>query len=207
MAILETTQSAATQVLGSRSRLELIRCLYAARDGLSGREIARRAGFSHQQIHNELKGLVVLGLVERQVVAPAYLFRLNRDHWVVRDVLRIVFDRERRWLDGLLAGLRRGLPRCVVSLVLYGSAADGRLREHSDFDVLALVRGDGEKRGVVSHFADQSSDVLKRYQHALAPLVMTVEQFRRSYRRREGFARNVLRTGRVVSGRSLTEIL
>lgn len=205
--VLDNPSPLISRILGHPSRLAVVRCLYGEEEGMSGREIARRVHYSHQQVHNDLKVLVALGVVDKRVVAPAHVFRLNQEHWVVTDILRPVFRGESGWLDGLVSVLKMGVPRGIESLVLFGSASEGRLREHSDIDVLALLSGKDVEKSALGYFADRSADVLKRYQHPLAPLVMTVHEFRSRYRHKEEFVRSILKSGRVVHGRPLMEIL
>ena len=193
--------------LSRPSHWKVLRCLHACIQGISGREIARQTGLSHQQAHNALRALAAMGLVERKVVAPAYVFRLNKDHWVFKEALSAIFSKEARWLEGLLETAARGLPRCARSLILFGSAAAGRLRPGSDIDLLALVARESEKKAVVDHFAERSAEVMSGFHYPLAPVVMSIEEFRLGFRKKNPFARAVLRTGRVIRGRLLTEIL
>lgn len=48
----------------------------SAGSDVTGRDLARHIGFSHQQAHNALSQLVDLGVVERRVFGPSHLFRL-----------------------------------------------------------------------------------------------------------------------------------
>lgn len=194
-------------VFGSRSRLEVLRCLYEAQEPLSGREIARRTGLSHQQAHNALKSLVSLGVIARRISPPAHLFSLNRSHWIVKELAGILFKKEKKWLDDLINELGRKMPKSVRSLILFGSAAQGRMHAGSDIDLLALVEQKKEKEEVLDYFTERSGDLLSRHHYPLAPVVLTTEEFRSRYKRNEGFARNVLKTGRVMRGKLLTEIL
>ncbi len=194
-------------ILGQRSRLDVLRCLQACNQDLTGREIARRAGLSHQRAHQVLKALVSLGVAERRLAAPAHLFRLNREHWLVKDILRIIFEKETGWLDELLSRITEGLPVSVVSLILFGSAANGELRGGSDIDLLALTKRGEDKEKVVEHFGDLSAAIHSRYRLPLAPVVMTAAEFKERFSRAESFARGILRNGRVLKGRLLTEVL
>jgi predicted nucleotidyltransferase len=194
-------------IFGRKSRLEVLRCLYDSGEELTGREIARRAGFSPQQTHNELKALVSLGIAERKIAAPSHLFRLNREHWVVKDVAKVVFEKEKLWLDELLKEFGRKLPHSVQSLILFGSAARGRLRPESDIDLLALVGNEKNRKEAVDCFSEHGSEVLSRYHYPLAPVILTMDEFRKRYRQNDKFAREIIRTGRVVQGKLFIEIL
>ncbi len=76
------------KILDSKSRREVIKCLCPIKTELSGREMARRTGFSHQQIHNALRQLMALGIVQRRIIGPLHLFRINREDRVAAEVVR-----------------------------------------------------------------------------------------------------------------------
>ncbi|MCX5784416.1 MAG: nucleotidyltransferase domain-containing protein [Elusimicrobia bacterium] len=201
------TTSITQGIFGRKSRLEVLRCLYDSGEELTGREIARRSGFSPQQTHNELKALVSLGIAERKIAAPAHLFRLNREHWVVKDVVKVVFEKEKQWLDELLKEFGGKLPHSVKSLILFGSASRSQLRPESDIDLLALVENEKDEKEVVDCFSEHGPKVLARYHYPLAPVILTMDEFRKRYKQKDKFAREILRTGRVVRGELFTEIL
>lgn len=201
------TQAIMESVFSGKSRLSVLRCLYNAPQPLTGREIARRATLSPQQAHSVLKALVLLGIVELAVAAPAHLFSLNRRHWVITDVVRVIFDGEKNWLENMLRDLSLGLPPCVKALVLFGSGASGQLRATSDIDLLALVDDDRNKQAALAYFSGRSAETLARCHYPLAPVVLTLHEFRGKYKKKDEFVRTVLKTGRVISGKLLTEIL
>lgn len=201
------TQSMIDTVFSGKARLGILRALYDSSQALTGRELARRSGLSPQQAHNVLKALVSLGIVDLTVAAPAHLFSLNRKHWVITDVARVIFESEKNWLDTMLGELSRGLPPSVKSLVLFGSAARSRLRGASDIDLLALIDDNKNKKAVLAYFTGRSADILARGHYPLAPLVLTLDEFRGKYKQNDDFIRTVLKTGRVIAGKLMTEIL
>lgn len=200
------TQNILDSLFSGKVRLAVLRRLYEAPEGLTGREAARLAGCSHQQAHNELRQLAALGVVSVQRAGSALMFRLNSKSWLA-GVLDLAFKKEKEWLDSLLKDASDGLPACVESLVLYGSAASGALRPGSDIDLLAIVARAGDKKTALAYFSEKSSAILERYNLPLSPLVLTNFEFRSRYRRNEDFARDILKRGRVVKGKRLTELL
>ena len=148
-----------------------------------------------------------LGVVELKIATPAHLFSLNRRHWAVADVARVMFDSENTWLDNMLRELCGDLPPSVKSLVLFGSAARGQLHGGSDIDLLVLIDNDRDSEEALAYFTGRSAWALARGNFPLAPVVLSLEEFRVKYRRKDEFVRTVLKTGRVVAGKLLTEIL
>jgi len=201
------TNHSIDDIFGGKSHIKVMRCLYDLSQALTGREIARRSVLSPQQAHNVLAKLVSLGVVEMKIAAPAHLFSLNRRHWLIADVVRVIFYNEKNWLDNLLSELSRALPPSVKSLILFGSAASGLLRDGSDIDLLALVDDNKGKKEALSYLTGRSAWVLERCHYPLSPVVLTLDEFRGKYKEKDDFIRTVLKTGKVVSGKLMTEIL
>jgi len=77
-----------SSILLSKSRREVLKYLHACDTDITGRELARRIGFSHQQTHNALRQLISFGIVERRIFGPAHLFRLNRQNQLTAELHR-----------------------------------------------------------------------------------------------------------------------
>ena len=133
-------------IFGQRSKLAVLRCLNRSPSGVSGRELGRRAALSHQTVVQTLEDLVAPGIVLRDSIPPAYRFTLNQQHWIVKEILVPAFEKESGWMDTLIHELTHRLPRSVLSLVLYGSAARGGMNIESDIDLVALT---DEKRRMI----------------------------------------------------------
>lgn len=194
-------------ILGQRSKLEALRCLFAGREELTGREIARRTGLSHLIIHKALGELEAEGLVERRVALPTHQFKLNRKHWVTAEILAPLFEKEATWLNHLERFIKQGIPKAVVSVILFGSVVKGKLIPKSDIDVLVLVGDAREKEGVQVHFQKLGEKVYASFHHPLSVMVMSMMEFLEQHRSGKKFAKEISYSGRVVYGKLLTEVL
>lgn len=194
-------------LLGQQSKLEALRCLFSEERALTGREIARRTGFSHPIIHKALRNLEREGVVERNVTPPNYQFRLNKMHWVVDEILSPLFKKEAGWLEYLFRFITQKIPKSVVSVILFGSTVKGATTPKSDIDILVLVVKPGEKAPVREHFFTLGRKVYLSFQRPLAPLILSVDEFRSQYKNGRKFAKEISYTGRVIYGRLLTELL
>lgn len=196
-----------TKLLGSRSKLEVLRCLHAESGGLSGREIARRCGLSHQIVHKALREFESEGIVLRTVAPPTHLFRLNEKHWFVTQVVVHLFEKERGWQADLESLVSEGAPKETASLILFGSFVAGELRPNSDIDVLALVKDDRDLTPARDHLARAGERVYEAFRHPLSPVVLTLAEFGRRYRAGEKFAKEIAYKGKAIHGLLLTEVL
>lgn len=130
--------------LASAVDVEALVALSGAASPLTGREVARRAGRSHDRVRKVLDRLVEHGLVSRIEAGRARLYLLNREHLVAPAIeqlagLRIALvDRLREEL--------RAWDVQPVAAALFGSAARGDGDTQSDIDLLVVrpATADGE---------------------------------------------------------------
>lgn len=193
--------------LGRRSSVETLRCLYADRKGISGREVARRSGLSHPSVHRVLGEMEREGIVIRRVAPPTHLFSLNEKHWFVSTALKGLFESEGRWKDDLEGLIVKGAPAAAASVVVFGSLVEGGFRTASDIDVLALAEDADGVEDVRGHLARAGDLVYEAFHHPVSPVVLTLEEFGRRYRQGEPFAKRVAYSGKVIHGLLLTEVL
>lgn len=106
----------------------------------SVRQVALRAGVSPSRAGQVVKDLAGLGLVEHRVTASHAAVRLDPENVTARWVMELA----RIWrsaLEGMRASAEAIRP-APLSLVVFGSFAQGAARAGSDVDVLA-VHADG----------------------------------------------------------------
>ncbi len=94
-------------IFSAPSNVGVLRVLKDSKQGMSGRAIAREAGFNHRAIARAVAKLETLGLIERQGSGKTQLIRLNFEHLLVKDVLLPMFADEKRTM-GSLKLLKRG---------------------------------------------------------------------------------------------------
>lgn len=125
------------EVLRSATHVRVLRALFRApRDfGLSGREIARRAGVSHPSASKVLSALQQQGLLTTRRSARLDEYALNYEHALVSPVVRL-FLAEDRLRDDLISQLQHELGLLGVKRAyVFGSVARGETTSRSDIDL------------------------------------------------------------------------
>lgn len=190
-------------VFAAPSHLAVLRALLDAAEGMSGRQVARLAGINHQTCAVTLGRLEELGLVRRQGSGQTQLFRLNRAHRLVQDLLRPLLQRERevfprllRQVGGLLSG------HCRQALI-FGSVARGEERRESDLDLL-LVAGEAREVTDTRRAAATVRGALEEeWGLRVNPIVLTERAVAARQARKDPLIINILREGIPVElGRS-----
>jgi predicted nucleotidyltransferase len=194
-------------LLGDPVKIRVYRVLTRRAEGVTGRGIASLIGTSPFKINQVLRGLVSDGVVESVSMGRANLYRLNRRHVLVRDLVFFLTDYEKGFWLNLGRKILKHLRPKPLSVILYGSVARGEEEATSDLD-LHLVYDDriSEKEG-----GDQDrllrEEMGRAYGNPLSITRSTVSEFQRRSRQREPLIRNIVKEGRVLAGKSFTELL
>ncbi|HEX2189424.1 MAG TPA: nucleotidyltransferase domain-containing protein [Longimicrobiaceae bacterium] len=173
------------RILSTPAKVRVLRALLPLGRGVSGREVARRAGVSRSAMH-ALDELVDLGLVTRHQATGQHLYSLNRHNYFADQLARL-FESEGERREAIFEALRTGLgltepaPRAgsaVLSVAVFGSAARGEAGPASDFDLLVVTDSDPAVETTYDALSDQGDDLRARFGLRLSPVVLTLEKLR-----------------------------
>jgi len=192
------------QVFSAPSHIAILRALLDTAEGMSGRQVARLARINHQACATALHRLEALEVVQRQGAGQSQLFRLNRDHILVRDLLVPLLRREREVFLGVLERLRHLAAARGVRALLFGSAARGEEGPESDLDLLLLADG-VRGRQIARQVAEEARAILwKEWGLRVNPIVLSQRAVELRRKRRDPLIANILREGiDVGAGRHL----
>lgn len=198
-------------ILGSESRVQILRFLCRKGGEWSGRRLAAELSMNPVTTHRALRELREATLLDFRRTGSSFSYSLRDSHYLVRGVLRPLFDSEARALDHLTDLLReqiqRGLRSEVVSAALYGSLARREEQPGSDIDLFVLVRSAEAKRKAQEVFERFWQTLSAEFGNSLAVYVNIVGEARDKRRSRLPLLENILRDHRLVWGRPLEEAL
>lgn len=139
-------------LLGSRSRIAVLRVLLGVSVPLNASQIATRTGLTRPAVASVLADLSTIGAVRSSPAGRATIHWLNRDSVYVEHLISPLFEAERRLPEDMLNDLAETFHEHTVSVVLFGSYARGEQAPDSDVDV-ALVMADGRNASAVESVA------------------------------------------------------
>lgn len=166
------------------SHVSVLRVLYGLKEGVSGREVARRANVSDRTCRLVLERLEALNLVVFSGGGKIRLYRLNRDHFFVKSILEKIFSAESKFSGSILEELSTDLSERCRWACIFGSTARAEDSQHSDLDLLILVDRTAEKKRIEEHLPKWLEKYYHVYGLALEPLVFTVSEWNRDRRYR-----------------------
>jgi predicted nucleotidyltransferase len=156
--------------------------------------------------HQVLERLTREGVIERRRAGTAYLYSLNRNRYVVTEILEPAFRNEARWLERLGEEVLAALRPSAESVVLYGSWAREVATPRSDVDLLLVVTDGGARETVERRVDELRGRLGERFGRFISVLGMTAEEVRAKLRAGDRLVRSIVSEGRVLAGRSLAEI-
>lgn len=157
-------------VLDSRSKVKIIRLFASRREDFlaSGSDIARLIGLSPPATHSSLKVLCDQDILKRDIIGRQHIYRLNMANRTVKDILKPAFHKETLIKEDIKEFLIQKLKEhkigaSVVSLILYGSLAQGKTHNSSDCDIAVVVKNDREKKKIEDLFVEEISTEFSEY--------------------------------------------
>lgn len=195
------------EALGGTPHVRILRYLCRAVAEHTGRAIGRAVGISHPAVHRALRVLARRAMVQAVQHGPAIAYRLNEDHWLIRTGIRPLFDAEAGFLVAVGEAVRKAAGVPVRSVILFGSVARGEADADSDIDLLCLTASRARANEAARNLAEGTTSLRRKFGRRFSVMVLPAVEFARRYRRRDRLAREIVETGWVIVGDSLSEVL
>lgn len=195
------------EALGGTPHVRILRYLCRAGGEHTGRAIGRAIQVSHPAVHRALRTLAGRAMVQAVRHGPAIAYRLNEDHWLVRTGIRPLFDAEAAFFTAVGEAVRAAAGVPVRSVLVFGSVARGEAGAESDIDLLSITASARAAAKAEESLAEGAAVLRHQFGRRLSVMVLPAVEFARRYRRRERLAREIVETGWVIAGDSLSEVL
>ena len=173
------TQYPMQEIFSAPSYIAILRVLNQITQGISGRELARRAAINDRTCRLALGRLEQLGLVENLGTGKIKLFRLNRKNYFAKTVLPSLFVGEVSFLGSLIEKLQEALIDKCKWACIYGSVAKKMDVEFSDLDMLIIVKVEKEIENLQDKMTELISSIISGFGLSLSPVILTDFQWRK----------------------------
>lgn len=189
-------------LLGTGSRIAVLRVLRGVTVPLNASQIAARTGLTRPAIASALWEFAAVGIVSRSSAGRANVHVLERDNVYVARLIEPLFAAEERIPDLLLEAVRDAFAELAESVILFGSYARGDQDATSDVDVI-LVATDALAKDALGRAADDYAPAFRRRFGAdLSALVYDMAEAAALSETAPPLAASLQRDAVVVSGRA-----
>ena len=197
-------------ILNDERKVRILRFLCRKGGQWSGRRLAAELSLNPVMTHRALRELHHTTVLDFQNVGKSFVYSLRDDHYLVRELLKPLFQQEAVSQERLGVVLRQALGRAsteVVSVAIYGSVVRKEERPTSDIDILVLVRSAQGKRQVQERMERVWAAVTKEFGNSVAPYIHTVPEARRKAQRKLAVFQHILAAHELLWGQPLKDVL
>lgn len=187
------------EVFRTWSNVAVLRALIDTNTGYSGNEVARVAGMSPRSALKALTLLEGLGIINRQVGGRDHIFTLNREHFLVDQILINLFDAEIKFREEFIKYLATILKKRVYSAVIFGSVARKEEEIYSDVDICCIVDRQFDAINIRAELAKKEGQLYKKFGVKLAPVIFLKDQFMR--KRKNKLIKTIVSEGILITGK------
>jgi predicted nucleotidyltransferase len=198
--------NALDDVLGSTLKIRILRVLSRDAPALTGRELARRVGYSHTQTNATLAAMEMSGLVIKRRVGNANTYSLNDSNLLVSRIIIPAFEIEKRLVQDLANRFFEEMGKDLVSIILFGSAARGEEAPGSDIDLILVVKDGSYLDEVDEKVSEISLEAAAAFGGPVSPILLTETEYANKKRSRNAFWRTVLEEGIELTPEVLEEV-
>ncbi len=185
-------------LFGSWSHPAVLRTLIDTTNGYTGNEIARLSGMHPRTSLKALTKLEELGIVNRLRGGRDHIFTLNREHYLVNEVVLQIFDREAQFRNELFKSLSKILRNKVISAIVYGSTARKEESPKSDLDLCCIVEKKKEVENIRMVLDNSSQKLNNKFGIKLSPLFFTLTEFKK--KKNTQLVKDIIEEGKEITG-------
>lgn len=189
-------------LLGTRSRVAVLRVLHGVSVPLNASQIAARIGVTHPAVTSALADFASMGIVQQTSAGRATVHWLNRSSVYVESLLDPLFQAERDLPEDLIDDLASAFQGEAISVVLFGSYARGDQTPESDVDVALIAEGGATRIALESAAVDHAIKFRDRFGASLSYLVYTRDEAATLSHTSPDLAESIKRDGIVILGLS-----
>jgi len=201
-----------SKILDSEVKIDVLRFLCMTGAKWNGRQIAREIGITPATAHKALSSLNQEGVLLLHNIGKTHVYSLNENNFVVTDLLKPLFAKERAVLDKIIAIIRHKVSASsikddIVSVALFGSVNVQQDHAASDIDIALIAGSPKSKIKAEKLFEEIDRVVSVKFGNTIAPYINTKAEFKSKYKNKMAVIKNILKGHTIIFGKDLEEII
>jgi len=198
------------EIFNRGSRVKILRFLFNNGAEFTGRAIARGSKLSASYSYETLQDMHREGIVEVRRQGSALLYKLRKDSYIVKNILRPLYEKEKNIYKDITALIEKTLlaeKRGILSIAIFGSVASKTENIMSDMDLLVITRDTSAKKKI-DYLMDSLTIIMaKKFNLAITPYILTVSEARNKYKHKVRLIKSIIDNNRLIWGDPIERIL
>lgn len=188
-------------ILGSRSRVAVLRVLLGVTIPLNTSQIAEHARLTRPAVASVLEDFAAMGIVRSSSAGQANVHQLERDNIYVQRMIAPLFSAEEQVPGDLESDLGTAFAGSAESVVLFGSYARGEQQADSDVDVVLVAADPACRQALEDRLHTYAPEFSKRYGTTLSGITYDAREASALWRTSPAFLEELKRDAVVLAGR------
>lgn len=190
------------EILGTRSRVAVLRVLWGARSPLNTSQIAARAHLTHPAATSAVELFAAAGIVRSSSAGRANVHLIERSNVYVQSYIEPLFSAEQALPELLIQELKSVFENRAQSVILFGSYARSAQEVTSDVDI-ALVATDARSKSDLDDMLHAyGAQFRERWGASLSPVTYEAREANALWRAAPAFWQSLNDDGVVILGRA-----
>jgi len=199
------------KVLNSEAKTKILRFLCTTGAEWNGRQIAREVKVTPTTAHKALNSLHNEGVLLLRNMGKTHVYSLNNDIFIVSNILKPLFEKERRILNGIITIIKKRISAAnvkdkIISIALFGSVNVKQDHAMSDIDIAIIIKNTGIKAKIKRLFEKIDQEISKKYGNTLSAYVNTIAEFKSKRKGKLGILNNILQEHTLIYGERMESI-
>lgn len=195
------------ELFSTWSDIAVMRVLKNYSTGLTGREIARLSEMTPKSAIRALSGLEELGVITRIRGGRDHLFSLNREHFLVKEIILPVLENEEKFREAVYQEIRQSLKDRCNSVYVFGSVARKEEKVESDLDLCIIYDNEEQREGFEEAFEELRSELFIKYGVSASPFYILASEFSVKAKDKKPPVKDIVKEGEMVFGNSIGRLV
>lgn len=195
------------QIFGKKSKIKILRFFVLYKKEVTIRELSREIAITPPNVSKVLKELEKEGVIVSKKAGRSILHSLNRNHYLVKNIILPVFIKENQFKKTLAEILKTKLNFPIESIILFGSVARGEEKPKSDIDLLFIISNKSNSADLEDKVLNLNNQIVKNFGNSISPLIIKTSEFKKKIVKNNKLIKSILKEGEVLQGKMISEIL
>jgi len=195
-------------ILGQTSKVKILRFLNSIRTELNGREISKSTGVSHVRCHAALRDMARHGIIIIRNIGRSTVYKVNHDHILYKGLLKPLFDSESVLINNLVDYIIKNIKEFKpISVIIYGSTTKDEARPDSDIDMLIVLPDVSDLKKIREKIESTEESISSRFGNQFSPVLIKKKDLQQKYKQKNNLYTEIIKTGKVIYGKTISELL